>query len=502
VALYPDPVIYSGDRVTFDVTPRNLDDLPLRELTVRVYAGTGEDAEAVAQASVGYPTFDRVPRARMAWTWDTAGLVGEQTLTAWIDPDDRIRAGDEDPDNNRVTFQVEIEPAADRHPAELGATWAITTTDCCIFYYLSGTAAERDLATIAGTAAAAVDYVESELRTSVTQPFEIYLVSRVIGHGGYAQDWLAISYLDRHYGGRDLANVLRHEAVHVVDAGMIAEWAPALAREGLAVTVAGGHFAPGPTPELAAAVVALDRYIPLEELAHDFYYHQHEIGYLEAGAFVTYLLETHGWDDFRRFYTSFDPELGTDPEALDAALAATWGGGLAETESAFLDWLARHPPRSEHRRSIEGTVRLFDAVRSYQARYEPGAYFWSGWLPNPEVGEARGIVADFVRHPRQLENVALETMLIAAQEASLAGDWAQMEQLLDGVETVLSTGGFEHSLAADYLAVARAVADAGYEAQEIALVGDVAEVEAIADWPEPVTLCLSRDDAGWALCDK
>jgi hypothetical protein len=438
----------------------------------------------------------------MTWTWDTTGLVGEQTLTAWVDPDDRIRAGDEDPDNNRVTFQVEVRPAVARHPAEIGATWATTTTDCCTFYYLTGTAAERDLVTIASTAGAAVDHVESELRTSVTQPFEIYLVSRVIGHGGYAQDWFAISYLDRHYGGRDLENVLRHEAAHVVDAGMIAEWAPALAREGLAVTVAGGHFVPGPIPELGAAVVALDRYIPLEELASDFYRHQHEIGYLEAGAFVTYLLETHGWDEFRRFYTSFDPELGTDPEALDAALTVTWGVGLAETEAAFLDWLADHSPQVVYRRSVEGTVRLFEAARDYQAQYEPGAYFWSGWLPNPKVGEERGIVADFVRHPRRPENVALETMLIAAQEALLAGDWAPMEGLLDAVEGVLSTGTFDHPLAANYLAVARAVEDAGCEAQEITLVGDVAQVEAIADWPDPVTLCLSRDDDDWALCDE
>jgi hypothetical protein len=468
---------------------------------VRVYRGAGADIETLAQETVGYPTFDRVPRARLIWAWDTTGLVGEQTLTAWIDPDDQIRAGDENPDNNRMTFDVEIKPAADRPPAEIGATWATTATDCCVFYYLTGSAAERDLAAIAGTAEAAIGHVQSELHTTVPAPFEIYMISRVIGHGGYAREWLAISYLDRHYGGRDLGNVLRHEAAHVVDAGMVAEWAPALAREGLAVKIAGGHFAPGPVIELASAVWELDRYIPLEELADDFYRHQHEIGYLEAGAFVMYLLETHGWDAFRRFYTSFDDQKD-DAQALDAALTSTWGVGLAETEAAFLDWLAQHPPRSAHLRSIEATVRLFEAVRGYQAQHEPGAYFWSGWLPSPEIGKDQGITADFIRHPHQPENVALETMLIAAQDALMAEDWDRVAQLLDGVEAVLSAGVFGHPLAAEYLAVAHAVDDAGYEAQAIALVGEVAEVEAIADWPERVILCFSRDDAGWAFCDE
>ena len=499
VILYPVPDLYSGDLVTFDVTLHNLGQINPYDVHVGIYHQTPD--RALGEGIVGYPAFDGVPRARVYWAWDTAGLEGEQSLLVWADPDDLIQEGDEDPENNVVTITVQIHPADERPSVEVGATWATTTTDCCIFHYLTGTAAERDLSTISAVAEEAMDHVESQLHATMSDRFEIYLISRVIGHGGYARGWFALSYLDRHYAGSELEPVLRHEATHSLDLVALTDWAPAIMREGLAVMVAGGHFKPEPIPERAAALLELDWYIPLDELADDFYRHQHEIGYLEAAAFVTYLLETHGWDGFLRFYTALDPSHGTDPEVLNAALVETFGAGLAATEEDFLRWLEAHPPLPEHVLDLQNTVRLFDTIRRYQEIYEPSAYFWSGWLPNPAEAESWEITTDFLRHPRAPENVALETMLIAAQDALVAGDFTRTEALLDAVEDVLARGAFADPLAAEYLAVVQAVAAAGYEAQGISLEGRTARVQAIADWPDLVELRLSRTAAGWMVSD-
>jgi hypothetical protein len=501
VTLYPGPQLYSGDRVTFDITPGNLNGLDVSDLEVRIYRQTGGQAEVLAGGTVGRPAFDQVPRARLTWVWDTTGLDGEQALLVWVDPDDEVRAGDESQDNNVAALTVALQPATERPAMEAAAAWTTTASDCCVFHYMTGTAAERDLEMIVAAYEDAIDDVASVLHVVAPHPFQVYLVSRVIGQGGYARDWLALSYLDRNYGGRDLESVLRHEAAHVLDMAAITSWAPALLREGLAVTAAGGHYKPEPIPERAAALVNLNWYVPLEELANDFYGHQHEIGYLEAGAFVTFLIDRYAWDGFYQLYISLDPELETDAQAIDAVLLQTRGTGLEQVEELFLDWLAAHPPAPTEIQDLQITVRLFDAVRGYQRRYEPGADFWSGWLPNPQEAEAQGITADFIRHPRQPENVALETMLIAAQEALHARAYRQAEALLDAVEAVLDRGTFRHPLAAAYLAVVNSVADAGYEAQQIELEGRTARVWAITRWPDLVELRLDRAPGGWTLTE-
>lgn len=501
VVLYPGPDLYSGDIVTFDVIPRNLGQLNPHEVAVRVLRQIPDGAEVIAEGEVGYPAFDNVPRARLVWAWDTAGLWGEETLTVWLDPDDRIQEGDEDPENNIITFTIRLLPATDRSPVEVAATWATTATDCCVLHYLTDTAAERDLPIIAAMAERAVDHVQEQVGARLDNPFEIYLISRVIGHGGYAYQGLTLSYLDRHYAGHDLETVIRHEATHVVDLEMLTEWSPALVREGLAVWVAGGHFKPEPIPQRAAALVQLGWYIPLEQLADDFYRQQHEIGYLEGAAFVAYLVEAYGWTDFLHFYSSFDSSYESAAEILDAALTETFNVGLAETERAFLRWVEEHPPTQEEARDLQVTVRLFETVRRYQEMYDPSAYFRSGWLPNPAEAEPRRIVADFLRHPRTAENIALETMLIAAEEALRAGSYDRAEVLLDGVNRVLEEGSFAGPPAEDYLTVVRATAAAGYEAQRIALEETTARVWAIGEWPALTELTLRHTAAGWALGD-
>ncbi len=231
--------------------------------------------------------------------------------------------------------------------------------------------------------------------------------------------------------------MIRHEATHALDKQALAEWVPDILREGLAVWVAGGHFKPEPIPERAAALLQLGWYIPLDDLAADFYRQQHETGYIEAAALVYYLVESHGYEQFIAMYTSIDP-ADDETAALDAALEAAWGAGLDATETSFLRWLELHPPDEAQVRDMELTVRLYDTIRRYQQQYDPMAYFLSGWLPDTAAAVERGVVADLMRHPHSAANVELETMLINAREAMLRGEFDQAESQLTMINDQLT----------------------------------------------------------------
>lgn len=493
--VYPGPERYSGDILSLDVTPRNVGSIVPSAILVRLYHLTNGRREAVAEGLVGFPAFDGQPRARLTWVWDTQGLVGEQTLVAWLDPDDRIQEGDEDPTNNLLTFTLYLSPALELPPPEQGAAWMTETTACCILHYLSGSAAARDMATITVAMEESFAEVAGRLGVSPTAPLEIYFLSRVIGQGGYAYSQVAISYLDRHYAGLDLRLVLRHEIVHVLDALLFQVYPPALLREGLATYLAGGHYKEEPIPQRASALLRTGRYIPLKMLAEDFYAQQHEAGYLEGAALIAYLVDTYGWNRFLRFYTSFENDAPLP--ALEQALEKNFGRGLEETEAAFRSWLEDHPPTLEQVRDLEDTIRLFETMRRYQERYDPGAHWWSGWMPDPTEGERRGIVADFIRRPRAPENLALETMLIVAQESLVAGRFEQVEALLDSIDRVLESGDFSGRPEADYLALVEAARKAGYETQRVSLDGERAVVWAVARWPYLEELTFQRTASGW-----
>lgn len=499
LVLYPGPEFYSGDVIGFDVTPRSLGQVEPAAVMVRIYHQTVDGAHVIAEGQVSYPSFDEVPRARMPWAWDTAGLEGEQVLVFWIDPDDLIQEGDEDPNNNIVQQTVRLLPATRRPPLEIAAVWTTSTVDCCTLHFLTGTAAERDAALIVQTAERAVAPVQELIGAQLREPLDIYLIDRMIGHGGYVNQSLTLSYLDRDYTGDHLETVLRHEATHALDREVVQGWPPAMLREGLAVWVAGGHYGPEPIPERAAALLDLGWYVPLEELADGFYQHQHEIGYLEAAALIAYLVETHGWAEVLYFYTTFDPGDKTSVEALDAALTDSFGYGLAELEAGFLQWLDRHHPSPDQMRHLLDTVTLYDTIRAYQQLYDPRAYYASTWLPNPAEAVERGIEADFLRQPRTQRHMALETMLISARRALDAGEFVVAEALVRAVSDTLDRGAFVSPVAAEYLAIVRAAAAVGYEAQHITLQRRAAVVEATAGSPDLVELRLARTTTGWVL---
>ncbi|MFN3762338.1 MAG: hypothetical protein ACK4WK_03935 [Anaerolineae bacterium] len=509
VTLYPLPVpgpggrwlFYRGDQISFDVTPRHLGTIPPEDVTVRMYRLKGTGQEILAEGTVGYPTFDGVPRARLTWAWDTRDAGGRETLVVHLDPDDRIQVGDEDPTNNVVTLTVRFIADAARPAPEALATWATTTTHCCVLHYLTCTRAERDLTILTQATERAVADVQERLGTRLASPLEVYFIGRVVGQGGYAQEGIVLSYPDRLYTGEGLETVLRHEAVHVLDASLVGPATPALLREGLAVWVAGGHYRPESIPSRAGALVRRGWYIPLAELAEDFYSHQHEIGYLEAAALVAYLVETYGWDEFLSFYRRAGEKPDASPtEALDNALRHSFGAGLKETERAFRTWLSGQPTTPEEMRDLELTVRLFEAIRRYQQMDDPMAYFLSGWFPDAAEGEQRGITTDFLRRPRTARAVAVELMFVSAQEALRRGALDEADFLIGGAERALE-GDFSIPPASEYLAIARTIAGRGSEAQRVEIRGEMAHV-----WVTPIgdkTACslqmwtLYRADAHW-----
>src|SRR5512139_3831671 len=144
---------------------------------------------------------------------------------------------------------------------------------------------------------------------SVNESIPIVWLPRVLGHGGFATNEIAISYLDRNYIAGDEATILHHEIIHILDSRLGGELRPTAFVEGLAVYLSGGHFKPEPILPRAAALLpatpecvswnqapppaftpvpakgcGIGAYIPLKTLLDNFYFEQHEIGYLEAAA--------------------------------------------------------------------------------------------------------------------------------------------------------------------------------------------------------------------------
>ncbi|MBI4772407.1 MAG: hypothetical protein HY784_18760, partial [Chloroflexi bacterium] len=342
VILHPDGVLYSGDQISYEVFAENSQRVTW-PIPVAVYLNSTATAP-IAEGTFGQYGIAGREQATLTWAWDTTGLSGPQTLYFWLDPHDQIQQGDEDPGNNLLEVTVTLAPRSELPPQEAGAIWASSGSACCVYHYITHSAAARDIALISETAEGAVQVAQERMDVTLARKMTLTFVPRLLGHGGFATDEVIISYLDRDYAGGGLANVITHETTHILDAQLGGAFRPTLLVEGLATYVAGGHFKTEPLDRRAAQLPGPGMLIPLASLADNFYPSQHEIGYMEGASFIQYLVETHGWGAFDQFYRSAIPPLAagqTESAALDAGLRAAFGRGLDETQG---DWLASLRP--------------------------------------------------------------------------------------------------------------------------------------------------------------
>lgn len=421
VITHPDGPLYVGDQVSFEVfAPVSNADGETVEITF--------NGQSLGVASFSPFGIGQREQATFWWVWDTRGLeAGAQTITFTT--------------SNGVSWDetISLRPADKVPPPEPNAAWASTTTDCCTLYYITGTDAERDLATLAALADEESVLVAAELGTSVQQGMTIVFMPRLIGHGGFAASAVYVTYYDGNVIGNDMDILFHHEFVHFYDSAVGGSYFPSLFQEGLAVYLSGGHFKPEPLGPRAAALLDLDWYIPLQTLANDFYNQQHDIGYLEAGALVQYLVETYGMGAFNEFYRTIPVPNGmtTDWDVIDASLQDSYGITFADLETAYLDYLRTQPVTDDIRADLVLTVDFFDTLRRYQEELDPSAYFLTAWLPDGESMRQRGIVADFTRYPSGWDNRLVEALLFRARTDLFAGDYDGAERALKWTNRVL-----------------------------------------------------------------
>jgi hypothetical protein len=422
VVSHPDGPLYVGDLVSFEVLLPEGAALPEGEVEV-TFEGRVLGRAGFAPYGVG----GRM-EAVFWWVWDTRGLEpGVHTLTF------RVLGGEQ------WQERIHLRPASEVPPPEPDAHWDYATTACCTVYYITGTDAERDLSTLMEMVDEQAAAVEAALQAEFDQSVTVVFLPRTLGHGGFATDGIYVSYLDRNYAGASTESVIRHELVHILDFRRGAWFRPSLLAEGLAVYLSGGHYKPEALAPRAAALLELNEYIPLSLLVDDFYHQQHEIGYLEAGALVQYLVETYGWQAFDAFYRGMEsPSSDGQTAVLEAALRQHFGLDLAGLEQNFLTWLRAQEVSAAERADLRLTVELYDTIRRYQSRYDPSAYFLTAWLPDGATMRERGIVADYLRHPAGWQNSLMESLLVEADRALRGGDYPRARRYVDLVNWLLN----------------------------------------------------------------
>lgn len=497
VFLYPVPEIYAGDRVTFQIlahVPANVDP---QSVTVHVIV----DYQDVAEGTLSAPNLAGDAVGLFEWAWDTSGGTGEHLVHVILDRFDTITEGDENRENNQVALTVPVRDPKELPPNERNATWVTAETNCCFVHVVSGTAAYRDLPQLLEQVEDGVQVAAMRLEEEPARKIDVYLIERVIGQGGYAGNSIVVSYLDRHYATRGFEQVLIHEAVHILDRQFAPERITFMA-EGLAVWGSGGHYKPEDIRQRAASLVRLNQYVPLPQLIDNFYPVQHEIGYLEAAGFVTYLIDTYGWPQFKQFYADVTiDDAPTMSQAIDLNMQQYFSLTLAQAEANWLAYLAELPEDQADLLDLQTTIRHFNVMRRYQQLYDPTAYFLTAWLPYPVSLQTEGNPADLTRHPHAEINVTLEVMLQAADTALRAGDYNRANVLLDSVTRVLDSDGvFVDPLAVSHLNLVRSLTNQGYEVQQVVLDGDRAMVEvSTLDTTVLTQLTLVLSGQNWVL---
>ena len=506
VRYHPDGGLYVGDLVSLEVLTPTGEMMDSSSVQIEL---DGAPSQVIARANF-YPFgIGQRMQATLTWAWDTQGLApGEYTLRYTVIPGD-------------LSWEetIVLLPREDLPLSEQEAAWASATNHCCAVHYMVNTEAERDLPELLPIIDAQAQAVSERMGISFSQPITITLLPRVMGHGGFAGGEIHISYLDRNYTEGQLETILHHEMVHILDERLGGDLRPSILVEGLAVYLTGGHYRSGQLLPQAAALLdswgtppqpGLNRYLPLRELADQFYTSQHEVGYLQAGALVAYMVERWGWDGFSTFYRDIHPHA-TDSQALalEAALQASFGLSLTQLEQDFKDSLRQQATSPDIIQEVELTIRYYDALREYQRQLDPSAYFLNAWLVDAPTMRQKGIVADYLRHPQSPYNLALETLFVTAGSQMHAGWLSRAAGTLTAIESVLqelrqgNPDPFASSpIASDYLSLAESVIQdpalgIDYELQRLEIQEKTARVWISNPTSELFQLIFENTEAGW-----
>ncbi len=503
VWLHPDGPLYVGDLVSMEVIAPAKTNMANKQARAQVDAARGGPVLGPANFG-GFGSANRT-EATLLWAWDTHNTQpGSHTLTFSILPG-----------GPTFTETVTLQPQSELPPPEPGAHWASVKSKCCLINYITGTAAERDITQIMQTADAQAQDVEQKFGSNFTQPITITLVPRVLGQGGFAGDEISVSYSNRNYIGNNFDLVIHQEMVHIMDARSGGDLRPTMLVEGLAVYMTGGHFKKEPIVPRAAALLdappfspgAQGWYIPLTELGNNFYNSQHDIGYLEGAALIAYMVQTWSWKSFNSFYRDIHPDpSGSQVKAMDTALKKHFGIGYDQLEQNFLTFLRKQTVNQQTIDDLRLTVTYYDTMRRYQLMMDPSAYFQTAWLLDNKTMRQRGIVADYLRRPEDPQHVAIETMLLNADEDLVAKKYVQSGELINVINQVLNEIELKNPqpfnanpTAADYLSIVETVQTGGRLAQHITINGDTAQVAVTNGAPQLSQIQLSRQAGKWTI---
>lgn len=327
-------------------------------------------------------------------------------------------------------------------PPPLDFTWAVSETQHFQFYYVPGTAAERDRFEIGSVAEESLALIQPVLEVDFDGQMSIYLVPRVFWQGGaaYGEKVQLISYLDRNYTAVEIWSYFTHEGTHALAQDILQPkedggGPDGVLVEGLAVWASGGHYRDEPIDEWAAVVAASDEYLPLEELrTGPFYDFQHETSYLEAASFVQFLVGRYGLDKLKDLYG----QATGDAEHDEHLVQRLYGKGYNALEAEWLEYLAGLEPIPEQAEIWRLQVRAFDLMRRYETELDPDARLLPSTAPPEWMSDTLKV---FLRRVDAPVNLVLETALIAAQQRLYGGDPNGARALLDDVEAALDAGG-------------------------------------------------------------
>ncbi len=493
VRFHPEERLYRGDHVSLEVIAPSEERFLNQTLTV-----TLTSPPLLIGSTTFQPFgFDHRTQATLLWAWDTQDLAaGEYTLLF------SIPALQEE-----WTETISLLPRTAMPAAEQTAEWQTLETACCKINFITNTAAHRDLEDIAEIVERQFQAVEQNIPANPDPKVEIVLIPRLIGNGGFANAEINVSYLDRNYTAGDFATIVRHEIVHVLDHRVNTKERPSLFVEGIAVYLSSGHYQPEPLSPRAAMLYRQNQHLPLRDLATDFYTHQHETAYLQAGALVEYLTQRWGWQTVWDTYLAMS--LNSDEthlQAIERSLSENLGISLSQLEEDFFAYLASLEADSLALQDVQSLQRYYETLRAYQQLLDPAAYYRTAWMLDARQMREKGIIADYWRHPSQIENLTLELLLNEAGRARRNGEFANVETILEAVECTLDRLRETHPepfscnpITEDAWEIVQALLQAGYEPQMWKRQPQRAEVLVTQGTPTLKQVILEHQLDGWQI---